>query len=155
MSKLLELLDSVSTNPTVISITLVIWSIVLGIIIALSITFYQKRVIGSFFRALIKENAVDAESAKNIHEISQTENDAAISKLKRSSSFRKMVTIVNENGSDTVDENTKFYLSEDQLIRVRDQWGEKKENVGVLIGGIVGTIILGILVTIVIVLNLK
>ena len=42
MSKLLELLDSVSTNPTVISITLVIWSIVLGIIIALSITFYQK-----------------------------------------------------------------------------------------------------------------
>ncbi len=155
MSKLLELLDSVSTNPTVISITLVIWSIVLGIIIALSITFYQKRVIGSFFRALIKENAVDAESAKNIHEISQTENDAVISKLKRSSSFRKMVTIVNENGSDTVDENTKFYLSEDQLIRVRDQWGEKKENVGVLIGGIVGTIILGILVTIVIVLNLK
>lgn len=155
MSKLLELLDSVSTNPTVISITLVIWSIVLGIIIALSITFYQKRVIGSFFRALIKENAVDAESAKNIHEISQMENDAAISKLKRSSSFRKMVTIVNENGSDTVDENTKFYLSEDQLIRVRDQWGEKKENVGVLIGGIVGTIILGILVTIVIVLNLK
>lgn len=155
MSKLLELLDSVSTNPTVISITLVIWSIVLGIIIALSITFYQKRVIGSFFRALIKENAVDAESAKNIHEISQTENDAVISKLKRSSSFRKMVTIVNKNGSDTVDENTKFYLSEDQLIRVRDQWGEKKENVGVLIGGIVGTIILGILVTIVIVLNLK
>ncbi len=155
MSKLLELLDSVSTNPTVISITLVIWSIVLGIIIALSITFYQKRVIGSFFRALIKENAVDAESAKNIHEISQTENDAVISKLKRSSSFKKMVTIVNENGSDTVDENTKFYLSEDQLIRVRDQWGEKKENVGVLIGGIVGTIILGILVTIVIVLNLK
>lgn len=66
-----------------------------------------------------------------------------------------MVTIVNENGSDTVDENTKFYLSEAQLIRVRDQWGEKKENVGVLIGGIVGTIILGILVTIVIVLNLK
>ena len=66
-----------------------------------------------------------------------------------------MLTIVNENGSDTVDENTKFYLSEDQLIRVRDQWGEKKENVGVLIGGIVGTIILGILVTIVIVLNLK
>lgn len=155
MSKLLELLDSVSTNPTVISITLVIWSIVLGIIIALSITFYQKRVIGSFFRALIKENAVDAESAKNIHEISQTENDAVISKLKRSSSFKKMVTIVNENGSDTVDENTKFYLSENQLIRVRDQWGEKKENVGVLIGGIVGTIILGILVTIVIVLNLK
>lgn len=155
MSKLLELLDSVSTNPTVISITLVIWSIVLGIIIALSITFYQKRVIGSFFRALIKENTVDAESAKNIHEISQTENDAVISKLKRSSSFKKMVTIVNENGSDTVDENTKFYLSEDQLIRVRDQWGEKKENVGVLIGGIVGTIILGILVTIVIVLNLK
>ena len=155
MSKLLELLDSVSTNPTVISITLVIWSIVLGIIIALSITFYQKRVIGSFFRALIKENAVDAESAKNIHEISQTENDAVISKLKRSSSFKKMVTIVNENGSDTVDENTKFYLSEDQLIRVRDQGGEKKENVGVLIGGIVGTIILGILVTIVIVLNLK
>ena len=66
-----------------------------------------------------------------------------------------MVTAVNENGTDTVDENTKFYLSEAQLIRVRDQWGEKKENVGVLIGGIVGTIILGILVTIVIVLNLK
>lgn len=155
MSKLLELLDSVSSNPTVISITLVIWSIVLGIIIALSITFYQKRVIGSFFRALIKENAVDEENAKSIHEISQTENDAVISKLKRSPSFRKMVTAVNENGTDTVDENTKFYLSEAQLIRVRDQWGEKKENVGVLIGGIVGTIILGMLVTIVIVLNLK
>lgn len=153
MSKFFELIDAAGNKPAVTGIALVIWSIILGIIIALCLSFYNRRVIGSFFRALIKSGALDTDSAKTIAEISQNENDAAISRLKHSESFRRMVTIVNENGTQTIDENTKFYLTESQLIRVRGQWGEKNESIGALIGGVLGMLILGALITIVVILN--
>lgn len=156
MSKLLELLDVIRTDPDVINATLVIWSIVLGIIIALFVSFYNRRIIGSFFRALVKAEATDEETAKTLSEISQTENDAVIKKLRRSQ-YKDIVTIVNSDAEQspvgdgiTVDKNTKFYIKEDKITRVRDQWGETNESVWVLIGGVIGIIILGVLVTIII-----
>ncbi|MGN1095944.1 MAG: hypothetical protein ACI4QR_06105, partial [Eubacteriales bacterium] len=155
MSKLLELLDVARNNSSAVSATLVIWSIVLGIIIALFITFYNRRVIGSFFRALIKAEAFDEDSAKTISEISQTENDAVLSRLKSSRSFRNTVSIV-PSGDETdqnagkaleIDENTRFYVLEEQRTRIREQFGEKSENIWILVGGVVGMIILGVLVT--------
>ncbi|MBE6653959.1 MAG: hypothetical protein E7608_00720 [Ruminococcaceae bacterium] len=151
MSKLLELLDVIRTDPDVASATLVIWSIILGIIIALLVSFYNRRVLGSFFRALIKAGAQDAESAKTLAEINQTENDAIIKKLRRGQ-YTDVVTIVNESEETkdnvVINENTKFYLEESKFARVRDQWGESDENIWVLIGGIVGIVILGVLVTV-------
>ncbi len=151
MSKLLELLDVIRTDPDVASATLVIWSIILGIIIALLASFYNRRVLGSFFRALIRTGAEDAESAKTLEEIGQTENDAILKKLRRGQ-YTDIVTIVNENEEEkdkvVINEKTKFYLEESKFARVRDQWGESDENIWVLIGGIVGIVILGVLVTV-------
>ncbi|MBO5024367.1 MAG: hypothetical protein J6D11_08720 [Clostridia bacterium] len=151
MSKLLELLDVIRTDPDVASATLVIWSIILGIIIALLFSFYNRRVLGSFFRALIREGAEGEESAKTLSEINQTENDAIIKKL-RHGQYTDVVTVISENkdanGNPVIDENTKFYLEESKFPRVRDQWGENDENIWVLIGGIVGIVILGVLVTV-------
>ncbi len=155
MSKLLELLDVIRTDPDVASATLVIWSIILGTILALFISFYNRKIIGSFFRALVKAGAVDEETAKTLDEISQSENDAIIKKL-RHSQYTDIVTIVNEGeeqsavGAPVINEKTKFYIDEEKLTRVRDQWGEKNESVFVLIGGIVGIIILGLLITVIV-----
>ncbi len=153
MSKLLELLDVIRTDPDVASATLVIWSIILGIIIALLFSFYNRRVLGSFFRALIRAGADDEENAKTLAEIGQTENDAIIKKLKKGQ-YTDVVTVISDckdgNGNPIIDENTKFYLEESKFPRIRDQWGETDENVWVLIGGIVGIIILGVLVTVIV-----
>lgn len=155
MSKLLELLDVIRTNPDVASATLVIWSIILGTILALFISFYNRRILGSFFRALVKSGATDEETAKTLDEISQSENDAVIKKLRRSQ-YTDIVTIVNEgeeksaDGTNVINEKTKFYIDEEKFTRVRDQWGEKNESVFVLIGGIVGIIILGLLITVIV-----
>lgn len=148
MSKLLELLDVIRTNPNVISATLVIWSIVLGIIIALFISFYNRKILGSFFRALVKSGAEDEDSAKTLAQISQTENDAMIKKLNKAQ-YKDVVTIIHSNPEQKIDENTKFYIEESKYTRVRDQWGETSESVGVLVGGIIGIIILGVLVTVI------
>ncbi len=156
MSKLLEMFDVIKSDPDVINIMLVIWSIVLGIIIALFASFYNRRIVGSFFRALISAGADSEETAKTLDEISQTENDAVIKKL-RKSRYRDIVNIVNadeessaaENKKVLIDNNTRFYIDESKITRVRDQWGENDESIWVLIGGIVGMIILGILVTLV------
>lgn len=151
MSKLLEMLDVIRTDPDVASATLVIWSVILGIIIALLFSFYNRRVLGSFFRALVRTGSQDEESAKTLAEINQTENDAIIKKLKKGQ-YTDVVTVVNENkdanGNPVIDENAKFYIEESKFPRIRDQWGETDENVLVLIGGIVGIIILGVLVTV-------
>lgn len=148
MSKLLELLDVIRTDSRIISATLVIWSIVLGIIIALCISFYNRKIVGSFFRALVTSGAVDEDTAKNLADISQTENDTAIKKLTKAQ-YKDLVTIIHSNPEQKIDENTKFYIEESKYTRVRDQWGETSESVGVLVGGIIGMIVLGILITII------
>ena len=158
MSNFIELLDVISHNPDVMSAVLLIWSIILGIIIALFISFYHRRVIGSFFRALVSREAFDEESAKTIDEIGQRENDAVISKLESSSMYRDIVTILNSEGEEepkygkiTVTEDSKFYISEERLTQVRNQWGESNENVLVLIAGVIGMAILGVLLTVILV----
>jgi hypothetical protein len=152
------MINVISSDPKVISAMLFIWSFILGIIISLFISFYNRKVIGSFFRAIIKADATDPESAKTLDEIGQKENDAVITKLERSASYRDIVAIVNPDGSEedkicaiTITEETRFYIPEDQITHVRNQWGEKNENLLVLIGGVAGMLILGIILTIIVI----
>jgi hypothetical protein len=152
------MLDVISSNPDVLSVVLTIWSLILGIVLALFISFYNRKVSGSFFRALVAHEAFDEESAKTLDELHQRENDAVIRKLENSSMFRDIVTIIGEEGEEeprhgkiVITEKTKFYIEEEHLTQVRSQWGETNENVFVLAAGVVGMIILGVLLTIVIV----
>ena len=158
MSNFIEMLDVISSNPDVLSVVLTIWSLILGIVLALFISFYKRKVSGSFFRALVAHEAFDEESAKTLDELHQRENDAVIRKLENSSMFRDIVTIIGEEGEEeskhgkiVITEKTKFYIEEEHLTQVRSQWGETNENVFVLAAGVVGMIILGVLLTIVIV----
>ena len=158
MSNFIEMLDVISNNPDVLSMVLFIWSIILGIVIALFVSFYQRRVIGSFFRALVACEAFDEENAKTLDEINQRENDAVIRKLERSSMYRDIVTIIGENGEEEpkhgniiITEDTKFYISEEHCTQVRNQWGESNENVFVLVAGVIGMVILGVLLTVILV----
>ncbi len=158
MSNFIEKLDVISNNPEVLSTVLSIWSIILGIVLALFISFYNRKVAGSFFRSIIANEAFDEESAKTLDELRQRENDAVIRKLETSSMYRDMVVIIGENGEEEpkhgkiiITENTKFYIPEENCTQVRNRWGETNENVIVLIAGIIGMIILGILLTIVLV----
>jgi len=158
MSNFIEMLDVISNNPDVLSMVLFIWSIILGIVIALFVSFYNRKVIGSFFRALVASEAFDEENAKTLDEIHQRENDAVIRKLENSSMYRDIVTIIGENGEEEpkhgkiiITEDTKFYISEEHRTQVRNQWGETSENVLVLIAGVIGMIILGVLLTVILV----
>ena len=157
MSKLISMIDVISSDPTAMSAMLFIWSIILGIVIALFISFYNRKVIGSFFRAIVQTEALDEETAKTLDELKQKENDAVISKLERPGTYRNIVTIINPDGTEVdkdskiaITEETKFYIPEEQLTHVRLQWGESNENLLVLIGGVVGILILGVLLTIVV-----
>ena len=112
----------------------------------------------SFFRAFIKAGAEDPESAKTLADVSQTENDAVISKLERPGLYRNIVTVINPDGTEAdpnakinITEETKFYISEEKHTQIRDQWGENNENLIVLIGGILGMAILGVLLTVIII----
>ncbi|MBQ8403442.1 MAG: hypothetical protein IJX55_03330 [Clostridia bacterium] len=158
MSNFLEKLDIISSDPSVISAMLFIWSIILGVIIALFVSFYHRKVTGSFFRAFVKAGAIDEENAKTLAEVSQTENDAVIAKLERPGVYRSIVTVINPDGTEadphstiTITEETKFYIPEEKLTQVRDQWGENNENLLVLIGGVLGMVILGVLLTIIVI----
>jgi uncharacterized membrane protein YraQ (UPF0718 family) len=158
MSNFIEKLDVISNNPEVLSTVLSIWSIILGIVLALFISFYNRKVAGSFFRSVIANEAFDEESAKTLDELHQRENDAVIRKLESSSMYRDIVVIIGENGEEepkhgkiTITEDTKFYIPEENRAQVRNRWGETNENVIVLIAGVIGMIILGVLLTIVLV----
>ena len=158
MSNFIELLDVISNNPDVLNTLLLVWSIILGIVIALFISFYNRKVIGSFFRALVAKEAFDEETAKTIDEIGQRENDAVIAKIEKSSMYRDIVTVIGENGEEEPKNNrigitsdTKFYIPEEMLTQVRNPWGETSENIFVLIAGVIGMIILGVLLMVIIV----
>ncbi len=158
MSNFLEKLDIISSDPSVISAMLFIWSIILGVVIALFISFYHRKITGSFFRAFVRAEAIDEESAKTLAEVSQTENDSVIAKLEKPGMYRSIVTVINPDGTEadphstvTITEETKFYIPEEKLTQVRDQWGETNENLLVLIGGILGMVILGIILTIIVI----
>ena len=158
MSNFIEILDVISNNPDVLSILLTIWSLILGIIIALFVSFYNRKVSGSFFRALVANKAFDEENAKTLDELHQRENDAVIRKLEISSMYRDIVNIIGEEGEEepkhgriVITEKTKFYIDEENCTQIRNRFGEGNESVLVLVAGVIGMIILGVLLTIVLI----
>ena len=162
MSNFIEILDVISNNPDVLSMVLSIWSLILGIIIALFVSFYNRKVSGSFFRALVANKAFDEENAKTLDELHQRENDAVIHKLETSSMYRDIVTIIGEEGEEEpkhgkiiITEKTKFYTDENNCAQIRNRFGEGNENILILIAGVIGMIILGVLLMIVLVPGLS
>ena len=66
------------------------------------------------------------------------------------------MTIINPDGTEAnkrektvITEETKFYVPEEQVTRIRNQWGEANENLLVLLGGVAGMLVLGVLLTVI------
>lgn len=149
---LLELIDIYRSKPTAnVNLQFIVWAIVIGFIISFFAVYYRRRVIGSFVRAIRKAEAVDLESAKTLEELGQEDNISAISTIRKSASIRRLITVYNEgeetDGKDRVkiDENTRFYITEECETRSRVQYGNENEPVWPLIVGSLAMIGIGIL----------
>lgn len=153
MSDFLEKIEaSRLDSSTVVSLRLIIWAAVLGLILAFCLAYYRRRVIGSLVRAIRNADATDPTSAKTLAEIGQENNVSAIQALKKSSSLRRLISFYQpdtaenaENQSLILDENTRFYISKEAETRARIQYGDENEPLWPLILGSLGVILLGIL----------
>ncbi len=148
----LELIDLYRSKPTAqINLQFIVWAIVIGFIISFFATYYKRRVIGAFVRAIRNAEAVDLDSAKTLEELGQEDNISAISAIRKSSSLRRLITVYNENEEDTgkdrvkIDENTRFYITAECETRSRIQYGNENEPLWPLIVGSLAMIGVGII----------
>jgi len=149
---LFELIDLYRAKAnSMINLQFIVWAIVIGFIISFFAVYYRRRVIGSFVRAIRNAEAVDLASAKTLQELGQEDNASAISLVRKSASLRRLITVYNEGeeAADTakvrIDENTRFYITEECATRSRVQYGNENEPLWPLIVGSLALIGIGII----------
>lgn len=149
---LFELIDLYRSKAnSMINLQFIVWAIVIGFIISFFAVYYRRRVIGSFVRAIRNAEAVDLASAKTLQELGQEDNASAISLVRKSASLRRLITVYNEGeeAADTakirIDENTRFYITEECATRSRVQYGNENEPLWPLIVGSLALIGIGII----------
>lgn len=148
-----ELIDLYRSKPSaMINLQFIVWAIVIGFIVSFFAIYYRRRVIGSFVRSIRRAEAFDKESAKTLAELEQEDNISAIETIRKSASIRRLITVYNEgdedeNGKDRVkiDENTRFYITEECETRSRVQYGNENEPLWPLILGSLAMIGIGII----------
>ena len=138
------------------SLPFIVWMLIAGVIIAFIIIFCNKKIVGAFVRAIIDANATSEEAAKTLAEFGQDDNVSAISRYKSSEALRRIIRTVGqpeEQGDSkkkksavTVDENTRFYIPEDMLLRAKKQYAGGESVLTVIIGSVV-LIAVGVIVT--------
>ena len=149
---LFELIDLYRSKAnSMINLQFIVWAIVIGFIISFFAVYYRRRVIGSFVRAIRNAEAVDLASAKTLQELGQEDNASAISLVRKSASLRRLITVYNEGeeAADTakvrIDENTRFYITEECATRSRVQYGNENEPLWPLIVGSLALIGIGVI----------
>ena len=149
---LFELIDLYRAKAnSMINLQFIVWAIVIGFIISFFAVYYRRRVIGSFVRAIRNAEAVDLASAKTLQELGQEDNASAISLVRKSASLRRLITVYNEGeeAADAakvrIDENTRFYITEECATRSRVQYGNENEPLWPLIVGSLALIGIGII----------
>jgi hypothetical protein len=133
MKDFIDKLDFFRTDSdAMISIQFIVMALAFGLIIAFIAVYYQRRVIGSFVRAIRNAEAIDEESAKTLAELGQENNVSAIAKLKKSASLRNLITICNikteSNDKIIIDESTRFYIAKEKEERSRKQFGDNEDS---------------------------
>jgi hypothetical protein len=133
MKDFIDKLDFFRTDSdAMISIQFIVMALAFGLIIAFIAVYYQRRVIGSFVRAIRHAEAIDEESAKTLAELGQENNVSAIAKLKKSASLRNLITICDikteSNDKIIIDESTRFYIAKEKEERSRKQFGDNEDS---------------------------
>ena len=155
MSDFLNTIDALrGGSDGKITLPLVVWAIIFGIILSWIIIIYKQRIVGAFIRALLAENAVSPETARTAEEIGQDHNVSALSSYKKTAALHRIVYIVGEEEKAAdkkfrleITDNTRFYIPEAQFKRANEQYGGNGANIFVMIGGIVALLVIGALIT--------
>ena len=150
MKDFIDKLDFFRTDSdAMVSIQFIIMALAFGLIIAFIAVYYQRRVIGSFVRAIRSAEAIDEESAKTLAELGQENNVSAIAKLKKSASLRNLVTICDmkteTNGKIIIDDSTRFYIAKQKEERSRKQFGDNEDSLIPIILGSLALLVVGVL----------
>jgi len=73
------------------TLEVVVWSLFAGVIIALLVTLYNKRILGAFVRKLLTLEAVNFDSAKSLEEAGYVKNKFVKLALRKNGSLRQLV----------------------------------------------------------------
>ena len=150
MKDFIDKLDFFRTDSdAMVSIQFIIMALAFGLIIAFIAVYYQRRVIGSFVRAIRSAEAIDEESAKTLAELGQENNVSAIAKLKKSASLRNLVTICDmkteTNGKIIIDDSTRVYIAKEKEERSRKQFGDNEDSLIPIILGSLALLVVVVL----------
>ena len=150
MKDFIDKLDFFRTDSdAMVSIQFIIMALAFGLIIAFIAVYYQRRVIGSFVRAIRSAEAIDKESAKTLAELGQENNVSAIAKLKKSASLRNLVTICDmkteTNGKIIIDDSTRVYIAKEKEERSRKQFGDNEDSLIPIILGSLALLVVVVL----------
>ena len=150
MKDFIDKLDFFRTDSdAMVSIQFIIMALAFGLIIAFIAVYYQRRVIGSFVRAIRSAEAIDEESAKTLAELGQENNVSAIAKLKKSASLRNLITICDmkteANGKIIIDDSTRFYIAKEKEERSRKQFGDNEDSLIPIILGSLALLVVVVL----------
>ena len=150
MKDFIDKLDFFRTDSdAMVSIQFIIMALAFGLIIAFIAVYYQRRVIGSFVRAIRSAEAIDEESAKTVAELGQENNVSAIAKLKKSASLRNLVTICDmkteTNGKIIIDDSTRVYIAKEKEERSRKQFGDNEDSLIPIILGSLALLVVVVL----------
>ena len=130
-------------------ILLFLWMILFGFIIAWVMIYYNRRIVGSFVRAVLDSEAKDVENGKTVEELGQKDNVSALERYARSSALQGVVfsdaTVVDsERHLLKIDLNTKFYIPEDQQRRARRMYDGFGNSGWMILLGVVAALVIGI-----------
>ncbi|MGM9636607.1 MAG: hypothetical protein ACI3YK_01330 [Eubacteriales bacterium] len=132
------------------SLQIVIWSVFIGIVIGACSLYYNKRVIGSFVRALLRSGASGPDSARTLEELGYGKNIFVKHALRDGSVLRKMVWEADDNfttdasgytfsaRTKRMDINTAhFYVDESNRIKVDLRYSAKGTDIITLLVGVI------------------
>lgn len=107
--------ENFEIEPTVNTLLVIIGGLCLGMMIATVLAFVQKRVVGSFIRALLSRGAHDEQSALSLADLSLDKNGFIKHELSYASAIRKTVTIL---------DGGECFTYRDELVRAFPEYAE-------------------------------
>ena len=133
-----SLLDSIklslqSNDPNAVKVQYISWGIFAGIVIAVLLLFYYKKIKGSFIRSLIICKAFSPETAQSMTELGQDENYFVIYSLRKGKNLSKIVERTQDKQTGTI----KYYISEEHLLKAEKQYADTSTSVWNVITSII------------------
>lgn len=118
--------------------TMFIWAACIGMLLASLYNFYQRAVPGSVVRALLRAEALSAESAKTAEELGLADKPFALFELTSGVTLRRVVyrTDLAEGiapGKQPCTAETRFYLPEESKYRAEIRFSKEGNGVVALI----------------------